>query len=96
MTTNDAGRGTGLNLRDSQLSGPIPTELAGLGGLRVLGCPRGEPSERADPGSTGSDGQLADPILAGNNFSEPIPTELRRLSGLVVLNVSSQRTRKHK
>ena len=86
VQVDENGRVTRLNLRDNQLSGPIPAELGRLANLTTLNL---------------SNNQLIGPIPAGlgnlanlevlrldsNTLSGPIPAELGQLSNLEFLSI---------
>ena len=81
VTTDAAGRVTELNLRDNQLSGPIPPELGRLASLEKLWLNSNQLSGVV-PAELGSLANLTLLYLDTNQLSGKLPSELGNLSEL--------------
>ena len=81
------GRVTELDLRDNELTGPIPPELGNLVNLTYLGLGRNNLTSPIPP-QLGNLASLEWLGLSFNNLTGPIPPELGSLTGLTRLRLS--------
>ncbi len=88
ITVDENGRVVGLDLRDNQLSGPIPVELSNLTGLRVLKLGQNQLSGPI-PEELGLLASLTELSLANNQLDGPIPAQLGNLISLLSLELNS-------
>ena len=86
VTTGENGRVTGLNLRASNLVGPLPPVLAHLSRLKNLNLERNELTGPIPP-ELATLTSLETLILGVNGLTGPIPAELGDLSNLQVLRL---------
>lgn len=86
--TCQAGHVSQLDLRDNNLAGPLPAQLADLSQLRVLNLKRNALTGAA-PAGLGSLAQLQTLELSENSLSGAIPTPLGSLAALQTLNLSN-------
>ena len=88
VTTDDAGRVSGLDLAQNNLSGPVPAALGNLGNLQTMELQANRLSGPI-PVELGRLTNLKGLVLYGNRLSGPIPAELGELANLVFLQLSS-------
>ena len=90
VTTDRAGRVTGLGLSENELSGEIPAELGNLASLRSLALSRNRLSGEI-PSELGNLASLEKLYLSSNKLSGEIPPELGNLASLEWLHLSSNK-----
>ena len=90
VTTDDAGRVVGLDLRENNLTGPIPSQLGGLARLVTLDLGSNRLTDSI-PSRLGDLTALTTLSLWGNDLSGPIPPELGSLPNLGDLNLWGNR-----
>ena len=88
VTTDAAGRVTGLNLHRNGLAGPLPPALGTLTRLESLDLGRNGLSGPI-PGALGNLADLELLILSRNDFTGPVPPTLGRLANLEVISLGS-------
>jgi len=87
VTTNDAGKVTGLNLARNDLTGPVPSVLGNLANLALLDL-HGNGLTGEVPRALGGLAELSHVNLGGNQLSGTIPPELGNLVNLRTLNLN--------
>ena len=90
VTTDDAGRVVGLDLRENNLTGPIPSQLGDLARLVTLDLGSNRLTDSI-PSRLGDLTALTTLSLWGNDLSGPIPPELGSLPNLGDLNLWGNR-----
>ena len=86
VSTDADGRVAGLDLRNNQLSGSIPSELGNLDNLVGLWL-NGNQLSGSIPSELGNLANLQELVLDSNQLSGPIPSELGNLANLQELEL---------